>query len=381
MPSIWTRQPGTAVYTAFFATFALLRLPWLCTLYLFPSMRPNRHWTFRKSLSRTLFLYFGKYAATVELKPPPPLEPGAEKDRFVIIQPAKSGLYRDVLLCDPTIHPGTVGAVWHTKPITHSGQHRRGQRVFVHLHGGAYVLGDGRDIGIQFMSSLLLRSCPGSAIFCPEYRLASAPGGRFPAALQDAVTAYSFLVHNLHIPQQDIVLSGDSAGAHLAIALLRYINANPDILPEPAALLLWSPWPDMIINVDVADERPATHVDHVAPQLIAWTYREFLPRPETGIARSDPYLSPVTAAIPTEVPIWVQWGGAEILRPEIKNFVDVQGSSQPQRSDGRRARVGEYEVPHAPHDILTLAPIIGWKSEAAEAVGKAIHFLDECLAQ
>lgn len=318
--------------------------------------------------------------ATVELRPPPLLQAGNEKDRFVIAQPARSELYRDILLCDPQIRPGLVGAVWHTEPITRPGQHRRGQRVFFHVHGGAYVLGDGRDVGIKFMSSLLLRSSPGCAIFCPEYRLSSAPGGRFPAAFQDTVTAYSYLVHELQIPPQDIVLSGDSAGAHLAIALLRYANANLDILPEPAALLLWSPWPNMMIEVDVADDRPATHVDHVAPQLIAWTYRKFLPRAEAGVARSNPYISPVTADIPTEIPIWVQWGSAEILVPEIKNFVKVQESSQSRHiSSGTKSRVGTYEVAHAPHDILTLAPVIGWKEEAAKAVEKAVHFLDEWL--
>ncbi|KAI0592707.1 Alpha/Beta hydrolase protein [Biscogniauxia sp. FL1348] len=379
MPGIWTCQPGKAVYTVFFVALTLLRLPWLCVLYLFPSMRPNVCWTFRQSLSRTLFSYFGEYVATVELEPPPTLVPGNEKDKFVVINPAKSDLYRDILLCDPAIHPGAVGAIWHTKPITHPGQHQSGQRIFFHLHGGAYVLGDGRDVGMRFTSSLLMRSCPGSAVFCPEYRLASAPGGRFPAAFQDAVTAYSFLVHELQIPPQDIILSGDSAGAHLAIALLRYANANPDVLPEPAALLLWSPWPDMIIGVEVADERPATHVDHVAPQLIAWTYREFLPRVETGVSRSNPYISPVTASIPTEIPIWVQWGGSEILKPEINKFVHVQESSQSQYKGERRARVGTYEVPHAPHDILALAPIIGWKSEATDAVEEAINFLDGCL--
>ncbi|KAI6090294.1 Alpha/Beta hydrolase protein [Hypoxylon rubiginosum] len=371
MPSFWTRQPGTAIYTALFVAAALVRLPWLCVLYVFPLMRPDHHWTFRQSLSRTLFADFGKYAATIEIQPPATPESATEKRQVAIIQPTRDGLYRNILLCDPTICPGAVSAVWHTKPITHPGQHHRGQRVFLHLHGGAYVLGDGRDIGIRFMSSLFLQACPESATFCPEYRLSSVPGGRFPAALQDAVTAYSFLVHDLEIPSKDIVLSGDSAGAHLAIGLLRYINANPDILPEPAALLLWSPWPDMIIDVDIADERPATHVDHVAPKLIAWAYREFLPRAETGIARSDPYLSPVTAAIPTEVPIWVQWGAAEILKPEVKKFVHVQ------ESGARNARVGTCEVPHAPHDILTLAPILGWKSEAAGAVKEAFAFLDK----
>ena len=203
MPSIWTRQPGTAVYIVFFEASTLLRLPWLCTLYLCPSMRPNCHWTFRQSLSRALLVYFGKYAATVELKTPHSLEAGTEKGRFVVIQPVKGDLYCDIPLCDPTIRPGPVGAVWHTKPITHPGHHQRGQRVFFHLRGGAYVVGDGRDVSTKFMSSLLRQSWPGSAIFCPVYRLSSAPGGRFPAAFQDAVTAYSFLVHDLHIPHQD----------------------------------------------------------------------------------------------------------------------------------------------------------------------------------
>ncbi|RYP67535.1 hypothetical protein DL771_007185 [Monosporascus sp. 5C6A] len=94
-----------------------------------------------------------------------------------------------------------------------------------------------------FASSLLLQSSPGSVVLCPEYRLCSLQGGRFPAALQDAVTTYAYLVNELQIPASDIVLSGDSAGAHLALGLLRYINAHQDTFPEPAAMLLWSPWP------------------------------------------------------------------------------------------------------------------------------------------
>lgn len=321
-------------------------------------MRPNCHWTFRQSLSRALLVYFGKYAATVELKTPHSLEAGTEKGRFVVIQPVKGDLYCDILLCDPTIRPGPVGAVWHTKPITHPGHHQRGQRVFFHLRGGAYVLGDGRDVSTKFMSSLLRQSWPGSAIFCPVYRLSSAPGGRFPAAFQDAVTAYSFLVHDLHIPHQDIVLSGDSAGAHLAIALLRYIS------------------------VDVADERPATHVDHAAPELIPWTYRGFLPRSETGVAHSDPYLSPVTAAIPTEVPIWGAVGRCRNTEAgDQKNSYTCRGPSSPSILGIGEPALENMKFRMSPHDIVTLAPIIGWESEAAEAVREAISFLDECLAE
>ncbi len=95
------------------------------------------------------------------------------------------------------------------------------------------------DVG--FMCASLLRASPGSAVLCPEYRLASHPGGRFPAALQDAVTAYAFLVFELKVPAANVVLSGDSAGAHLVLGLLRYINAHKYIFPEPTGTLLWSP--------------------------------------------------------------------------------------------------------------------------------------------
>ncbi|KAI1499518.1 Alpha/Beta hydrolase protein [Biscogniauxia marginata] len=311
MSSVWSCQPGVAFYTVYF--------------------------TYRQSLSRTLFVYFGKYVATVELKPPLSLKSGKEKDHFVVIRPAETHVYRDILLCDPTIKPVNISAVWFPKPITHSNQHQRGHRVFLHLHGGAYLIGSGRDLDMGFATSLLLQSSPGSAIFCPEYRLSSLPGGRFPAAFQDAVTAYSYLITQLQIPASDIILSGDSAGAHLALALLRYTNAHQDTLPEPAALLLW-----------IADDTPATKVDHV----------------DTKVARSDPYLSPSKEAIPTQIPIWVQWGSTEVLREDIVK----EGS------------LGTNEVPYALHDILALAPLLGWKSEAAKVVEEAIRFLNSKVA-
>ena len=56
----------------------------------------------------------------------------------------------------------------------------------------------------------------------PQYRLSSNSHGEFPAALQDAITSYSSLL-NMGISPQRIIVSGDSAGGHLAISLLRYL--------------------------------------------------------------------------------------------------------------------------------------------------------------
>ncbi|GAP85766.1 putative alpha beta hydrolase fold-3 domain-containing protein [Rosellinia necatrix] len=375
MPISWSRQPGAALYTVAFAIYTVALFPGLLLWYSIPLLRPDRHWTYRQSLARTVFMYVCHYIATVELKVAVSPKPGTEGRRFVLVEPGRRReLYQDVLLCDPSITPTNVGAVWSPRPISAPDEHPPGQRVFLHLHGGAYVLGSARDVDMDFCYSLLSQYSPGCAIFCPEYRLASLPGGRFPAALQDAVTAYDYLITQLKIPPGDIVISGDSAGAHLALALLRYVNAYQDILPEPGAILLWSPWPDMSIDVEAADERPATHVDHVAPRLIAWTYQQFLPDERLGVTRSNPYLSPSKAAIPTKVPMWVQWGGAEVLKEDIEKFIQVQSSAG---DGGEERHLSVYEVPHAPHDIFALAPLLGWKSQAAKAVEEAIRFLDK----
>ncbi len=370
--SFWTRQPGIALYTTFFIFSILVRLPWLLLSYAVPSLRPDRTWTYRQALTRTLVRHLLDYLATVELKPGVNLEPGKEKESFVIIQPAKEHLYRDILLCDRTIKPSPIGAVWFPKPPdTHKSQRRQGSRVFLHLHGGAYVISSVRDPDIKAACALLLQASPGSFVFCPEYRLASHPGGRFPAPFQDAVTAYTYLVSELQIPAADIVISGDSAGAHLALGLLRYINAHQDVFPEPGAVLLWSPWPDMKLRVEDAVHRPAVGVDFVAPSLIAWAYRDFLPDPATGIQRDDPYLTPNGSAIPTRVPIWIQWGGAEVLGEDIEKLAKVQ------REVEGGGKVEIFEVPHAPHNIFVTAPVLGWVKEAGAAVKDAIRFLDE----
>jgi acetyl esterase/lipase len=71
-----------------------------------------------------------------------------------------------------------------------------------------------------------------------NYRLA--PETRFPGPLHDAVLGYLRLVEDLHIPPQNVVVAGDSAGGGLALALLMYLRDNA--YPLPAGAILMSPW-------------------------------------------------------------------------------------------------------------------------------------------
>lgn len=71
-----------------------------------------------------------------------------------------------------------------------------------------------------------------------DYRLA--PETRFPGQLQDAVYAYLRLIDDLHIPPENIIIAGDSAGGGLSLGLLMYLRDNQ--YPLPSGAILFSPW-------------------------------------------------------------------------------------------------------------------------------------------
>lgn len=288
----------------------LAEIPLLMVYYLPSFTRPVKSCTLHQALGRKALREWFEYAVAVEFHMPFTLEAGSEKERFVTLQPdSLRDTYRDVLLVNPDITLATIGAIWHPKPLSSPDQHVKGRRVFLHFHGGAFVLGGCRDADVSGAAALLLRS-PGSSVLFPQYRLSSYPGNQFPAALQDAITAYAHLVVNLQIPPSDIVLSGDSAGGNLAISLLRYISKHKDVLPEPAGVLLWSPWVDLSVSAETLASRSNYNADFIPASLINLVERVFLPPATTQHPdpRDDPYISPLKEVLPTSVPIFVQWG-------------------------------------------------------------------------
>ena len=71
-----------------------------------------------------------------------------------------------------------------------------------------------------------------------DYRLA--PETCFPGPLHDVVSAYLRLVEDLHVPAENVVLAGDSAGGGLCLALMLYLRDNG--YPLPGGAILFSPW-------------------------------------------------------------------------------------------------------------------------------------------
>lgn len=110
-------------------------------------------------------------------------------------------------------------------------------RVLLYLHGGGYVIG---SIASHRHLVVALGAAAGVSTLAIDYRLA--PEHPFPAAVDDALTAYRWLLGQ-GFEAGNIAVAGDSAGGGLTVALLVAIREAG--LPQPAGAVAISPWVDL----------------------------------------------------------------------------------------------------------------------------------------
>ena len=110
-------------------------------------------------------------------------------------------------------------------------------RVILYLHGGAYVAGH-IQYALGFGSELAVHT--GRHVLCVAYRLA--PEYPFPAALEDAYSAYRYLLGQRYRPR-DIAFVGESAGGGLSYCLALLLKQKG--MPLPGAMVGISPWTDL----------------------------------------------------------------------------------------------------------------------------------------
>ncbi|MEI3122772.1 MAG: alpha/beta hydrolase fold domain-containing protein [Oscillospiraceae bacterium] len=119
--------------------------------------------------------------------------------------------------------------------ITPHDQRRTG--VILYLHGGGYTCGS-LEYAKGFGATLAAEG--GVRVFCAAYRLA--PENRYPAALDDALESYQYLLKKGYAAHQ-ILLCGESAGGGLIYA--RRLKLRELGLPLPCGLIGISPWTDL----------------------------------------------------------------------------------------------------------------------------------------
>ncbi|KAL2823738.1 Alpha/Beta hydrolase protein [Aspergillus pseudoustus] len=319
--SLYTRHPFKFLFTTWFLASLPFRLVGSVLYYLIPATRPGR--TFQQALVTKLIYLWFSFATTVEFRTSKSLEPGAEKERFVLIDPDEltegsttPSPYTGPLTTNPAIKPGKIAAFWYDAPPAPG--KAPPPLVVLHFHAGAFVLGGARTKMEANWGPVTLAKQLGCPMLMPEYRLSNTQDEttRFPAAFQDAVTAYTYLVRTLHIAPENIILSGDSAGGNLVLALLRYISEyQPQTnLAPPRAALLWSPWVDLTTPSSVIDAHRNRDTDFIFGGLNDWGIASYVPaglKPDNNPHFG--YISPLGREFRTSVPIFLQTSKAEVL--------------------------------------------------------------------
>ncbi|KAL4913556.1 alpha/beta-hydrolase [Aspergillus aurantiobrunneus] len=303
------------------------------------------------------------------------MEPRSESHRFVQIHPAKRDLYTD-LVADDEIKPEPVGATWYPAPYSPETALPADGHVVLHMHGGSFILGDGRASSYGFVAKTLLDNTPASYILCPQYRLACHRNGQFPAPLQDTIASYAHLIHTLRIPASRILLSGDSCGADLVLALLRYIVEldDPSLLPAPRCCWLWSPWCDVPAALDPSEWKHSANyrTDYIPGSFPARGAKLFL-RNVDITKHVEQYVSPILHPFSVPSPLLVITGDREVLFEDHEKL--ARGLSGLARDE---TPVELLVARGVPHDVLIIAWIMGFKKEARECAMQAGGFVDRC---
>jgi acetyl esterase/lipase len=236
-----------------------------------------------------------------------------------------------------------------------------GDGVIFYIHGGGFV---SCSAATHRPVATALARLTGRRVFSLDYRLA--PEHRYPAALDDAVAAYEWL-----LAQEDegegtharaICVAGDSAGGGLALGcLLRLRDAG---IAPPACAVCFSPWTDLAgtgASVRTNDGRCAMFRTENIDEFAA----AYLP---AGASARDPYASPAHAELSGLPPLLVQVGSTELLLDDARVVHDKM------RAAGGASRLEIYD--DLPHGWQMLD---GFVPEARAALEQAASFIREHL--
>jgi salicylate hydroxylase len=180
--------------------------------------------------------------------------------------------------------------------------------IVLHLHGGGYVMGSA-EASLELAGRLA--SAIGGWTLIPDYRLA--PEEPFPAALDDVVACYRWLVAKY--PQSPIVVFGECAGGGLALALSLLLGRSRERLPD--ALHVVSPLVDLTVreaSLNTETKRDPWFNRVTVTQLAACYVQD--------AELTDPLLSPIDADLRGLPPLLVHAAADEVLFPSASALAD-----------------------------------------------------------
>ena len=239
-----------------------------------------------------------------------------------------------------------VKAEWVSAPDADAG------RAILYLHGGGYVIG---SINTHRSLAGRLSRAAKARVLVIDYRLA--PEHPFPAAVDDSVAAYRWMLAQGLKPSR-IAVAGDSAGGGLSAATLVAIREAK--LPLPAAGALLSPWVDMegigesMTSKDSVD--PMVHKDGLLGMAKAYL---------GGQNPRSPLAAPLYADLAGLPPLLIQVGTSETLLDDASRLAE-------------RAKKAGVNVTYEPwenmiHVWQLFAPMLDEGQQAIDKIGAFVR--------
>jgi epsilon-lactone hydrolase len=219
--------------------------------------------------------------------------------------------------------------------------------ALLYLHGGGYMLGSA--FGYRPLAGALAKAA-GAGTLVADYRLA--PEHTFPAAIDDAVAAYRWLLDR-GADAERLTLAGDSSGGGLVMSTLLKLRELD--LPLPGGAVLLCPWVDL--NMQLAEQ--ATKDSAEVMQRCAGAYLG-------GHPADDPIASPLGADLAGLPPLLVQAANDD------EHLPDARALTEHARASGLDAQLELYPV-----DAHVFQIFWSFLPEAADAVEAAGRFARE----
>ncbi|HEY41306.1 MAG TPA: alpha/beta hydrolase [Dehalococcoidia bacterium] len=251
----------------------------------------------------------------------------------------------DDVQCQP-VDAGGVPAEWVTAPEAVE------ERVIYYLHGGGYVMG---SIGTHREMSSRLSRAARARVLLLDYRLA--PENPFPAAVEDSVAGYHWLLSTGVNPAL-VVVAGESAGGGLTVATLVALRNAGD--PLPAAAISVSPWVDM----EALGESMTTKAEADPISSREW----ILTLAKTYLGDVDPrtpLAAPLYADLGGLPPLLIQVGTSEVLLDDAARLAE-------------RARAAGVDVILEPwEDMIHMWHFFPMLPEGQQAIDRIGEFVRE----
>ena len=242
-----------------------------------------------------------------------------------------------------TVDAGDVQCLWVESPGVAT------NRVVMYLHGGGYIWMSAHTHQAVMAA---ISSSADARVLGVDYR--RAPEHPYPAAVDDAVAAYTWLLAQDVLPGQ-IAVAGDSAGGGLVLALLLALRERG--IPLPAAGICVSPWTDLLVTGPSADTADDPVVSGPALRSMAAAY----------LAGAD-------AALPTASPLYADLTGLPPLLIQVGTRESLLDDSRRLAARALEAGVDATYVEHPGviHMWLVFDPDIPESQEAFRLIGEFV---------